>query len=186
MRRELPGVKLTIVGDAPPPAVQALAGDGVEVTGWVPETEPYLASHRLSVAPLRFGAGMKGKVGEALAAGLPVVTTTIGAEGMVDGAPADSGLAVADDPQALRRRGRPPVRDDAEWTRLAEAGRAHVARRYGHAPVAAALERLLAAESTRPVLDGLTSIVILAHGELDLTARLPRLDRGAHARARTS
>ena len=169
VRRELPGVKLTIVGDSPPPAVQALAGDGVEVTGWVPETEPYLASHRLSVAPLRFGAGMKGKVGEALAAGLPVVTTTIGAEGMVDAVPADSGLAVADDPQAFADAVVRLIRDDAEWTKLAEAGRAHVARHYGHAPVAEALERLLAAESTRPVLDGLTSIVILAHGELELT-----------------
>ena len=84
--------------------MQALAGDGVEVTGWVPETEPYLASHRLSVAPLRFGAGMKGKVGEALAAGLPVVTTSIGAEGMVDTVPAESGLAVADDPRRLPPR----------------------------------------------------------------------------------
>ena len=162
-------MKLTIVGDAPPPAVQALAGDGVEVTGWVPETEPYLASHRISVAPLRFGAGMKGKVGEALAAGLPVVTTSIGAEGMVDGAPESSGLAVADDPQAFADAVVRLIRDDAEWTELAEAGRAHVARHYGHAPVAEALEQLLAAESTRPVLDDLTSIVILAHGELELT-----------------
>ena len=152
VRRELPGVKLTIVGDAPPPAVQALAGDGVEVTGWVPETEPYLASHRISVAPLRFGAGMKGKVGEALAAGLPVVTTTIGAEGMVE-APRSSGLAVADDAAGVRRRGRPPDPRRREWTQLADAGRAHVARHYGHAPVADALEQLLAAESTRPVLD---------------------------------
>ena len=83
--------------------------------------------------------------------------------------PADSGLAVADDPQAFADAVVRLIRDDAEWTRLAEAGRAHVARHYGHAPVAEALERLLAAESTRRVLDGLTSIVILAHGELELT-----------------
>ena len=111
----------------------------------MPETEPYLASHRLSVAPLRFGAGMKGKVGEALAHGLPVVTTTIGAEGMVETTPAASGLAVADDPQAFAAAIVRLVRDDAEWSRLAEAGREHVARHYGHAPVAEALERLLTA-----------------------------------------
>jgi GT2 family glycosyltransferase/glycosyltransferase involved in cell wall biosynthesis len=170
VRRELPGTKLTIVGDAPPPAVLALAGDGVEVTGWVPEVEPYLASHRVSVAPLRFGAGMKGKVGEALAAGLPVVTTTIGAEGMVDGDPAASGIAIGDDPQALADAVVRLMRDDAEWSALSAAGRAHVTRRYGHAPVAEALGRLLDAASTQSVVPGLTSIVILAHGERDLTA----------------
>jgi GT2 family glycosyltransferase/glycosyltransferase involved in cell wall biosynthesis/tetratricopeptide (TPR) repeat protein len=169
VRRELPDVRLTVVGDVPPPAVQAFAGDRVEVTGWVPVLEPYLASHRLSVAPLRFGAGMKGKVGEALAHGVPVVTTAIGAEGMVDGTPEDSGLAVADDPQAFADAIVRLVRDDAAWSRLAEAGRAHVARRYGRAPAAAALERLLAAESTQAVLAETTSIVILAHGERELT-----------------
>ena len=120
VRRELPDVQLTIVGDAPPPVVQQLAGDGVEVTGWVPETEPYLASHRVSVAPLRFGAGMKGKVGEALAAGLPVVTTTIGAEGMVDGDPARLRPRGRRRPAGLRRRGRPP---DPRRRRVDEAGR---------------------------------------------------------------
>ena len=87
VRAALPGARLQLVGTAPPPAVQALAGDDVEVTGWVPETSPYLDARSCSVAPLRYGAGVKGKIGEALAHGLPVVTTTVGAEGMdlVDG-----------------------------------------------------------------------------------------------------
>src|ERR1700730_7197770 len=77
-----PDVTLTIVGDRPPPAVRALAGDGVLVTGWGREIAPYLDSHCAAIAPLRYGAGMKGKVGEALAAGLPIITTSVGAEGM--------------------------------------------------------------------------------------------------------
>ena len=77
-----PDIKLTIAGACPTPEVVALASPKVEVTGFVPSMNPLLASHRISVAPLRYGAGMKGKIGEALAAGLPVVTTRIGAEGM--------------------------------------------------------------------------------------------------------
>ena len=163
-------MKLTIVGDAPPPAVQALAGDGVEVTGWVPEIEPYLASHRLSVAPLRFGAGMKGKVGEALAAGLPVVTTTIGAEGMVDGDPAGSRPRRRRRPAGVRRRDRPPrarrrrvverwPRPAARTSRGTTATRRSPRRSSGCSPP----------RRRSPVVPGLTSIVILAHGERDLT-----------------
>lgn len=82
VREKRPGVTLTIVGSNPPEAVKALAGDSVEVTGYVPETAPYLHRSAISVAPLRFGAGMKGKVGEAMAHGIPVVTTSVGAQGM--------------------------------------------------------------------------------------------------------
>jgi hypothetical protein len=82
VRRSLPDVTVTIVGDAPPKEVIALSSAQVRVTGWVPRVEPYLASHCLSIAPLRFGAGLKGKIVEAMGAGLPVVTTSVGAEGM--------------------------------------------------------------------------------------------------------
>lgn len=81
IRRTVPGVRLRIVGSNPPEAIRGLADDAVEVTGYVPETAPYLAASRISIAPLRYGAGMKGKIGEAMAHGLPVVTTAVGAEG---------------------------------------------------------------------------------------------------------
>lgn len=70
-----------IVGGNPPPEIQSLACNNIEVTGYVPETLPYLKKSWISIAPLRFGAGMKGKVGEAMAAGIPVVTTDFGAQG---------------------------------------------------------------------------------------------------------
>jgi glycosyltransferase involved in cell wall biosynthesis len=82
VRQRVPTVHLTIVGSNPPPEVWALREDHVFVTGFVPSTTPYLHSSRVSVAPLRFGAGMKGKIGEAMAHGVPVVTTTVGAQGM--------------------------------------------------------------------------------------------------------
>ena len=71
-----------IIGGNPPPEIQRLAGNNIEVTGYVPETLPYLQKSWISIAPLRFGAGMKGKVGEAMAAGIPVVTTDFGAQGL--------------------------------------------------------------------------------------------------------
>ena len=98
--RRLPDAHWTIVGNNPPPAVRALAGPAIEVTNHVPSVEPYLDSHLVSIAPLRYGAGIEGKIGEALAHGLPVVTTTIGAEGMglQNG---DGGTLVADNPEAF-------------------------------------------------------------------------------------
>jgi GT2 family glycosyltransferase len=78
----LPEVSVALVGANPTPKVQALRSKRVRVTGYVRDLEPYLRECRLFVAPLRFGAGMKGKIGHALQYALPVVTTPVGAEGM--------------------------------------------------------------------------------------------------------
>jgi GT2 family glycosyltransferase len=82
VRQRLPESRLWIVGNAPPAEIIALASENVIVTGYARHLAPYLESALVSVAPLRFGSGMKGKIGEAMAWGIPVVTTTIGAEGM--------------------------------------------------------------------------------------------------------
>ncbi|EHH68895.1 glycosyltransferase [Gluconobacter morbifer] len=77
-----PDSTLWIVGNVPPPNVQALASERVKVTGFVPELEPYFEKARVSVNPLRYGAGVKGKIVTSLQAGIPVVTTTCGNEGI--------------------------------------------------------------------------------------------------------
>lgn len=82
IHERLPDVTFHIVGNNPTPAVNALAGDRVNVTGYVPEILPWLRDCRVCVVPLRYGAGLKGKVGQAMAAGIPQVSTRIGAEGM--------------------------------------------------------------------------------------------------------
>ncbi len=82
IRRVIPEIKFTIVGSNPPGEIKALSDSGINVTGYVPSTTPYLHNSYISVAPLRYGAGMKGKIGEAMAHGRPVVTTSIGAQGM--------------------------------------------------------------------------------------------------------
>jgi len=106
LRGRVPAVRLRIVGSGPTPEIQALAGDDIEVVGYVEDTAPFLASSHISVAPLRYGGGIKGKIGEAQAHGLPVVTTPVGAEGFGfeigrDVLVADSALAFADAVVAL-------------------------------------------------------------------------------------
>ncbi|MDB5649800.1 MAG: hypothetical protein JWL62_1320, partial [Hyphomicrobiales bacterium] len=79
-----PAARFIIAGYDPPPEIIALAGSGIEVTGWLSaaELQALYDACRTVVVPLRFGAGMKLKVVEALAAGVPLVTTRVGAQGL--------------------------------------------------------------------------------------------------------
>lgn len=81
IKAQQPDARWVIIGANAPDDITAMNQDGIEFKGRVPETTPYIEEAWASVAPLRFGAGMKGKVGEALAWGLPVVTTQFGAQG---------------------------------------------------------------------------------------------------------
>jgi glycosyltransferase involved in cell wall biosynthesis len=78
----IPDFHLKIVGENPPEYLKSYESDHVEILGWVPDLDPLLYDSRVSVSPLRFGAGVKGKISQALSFGLPLVTTSIGAEGM--------------------------------------------------------------------------------------------------------
>lgn len=83
---------LTIVGADPPDSLLEYQSSEVVFTGWVETVEPYLQGARLSIAPLRFGAGVKGKIGESWALGVPVVGTDLAFSGM---APSDSDAAIS-------------------------------------------------------------------------------------------
>lgn len=141
LRPLLPGVRLSIVGSGPTPDVLRLAADDVDVLGWVPDLEPLLAQTMVFVAPLRFGAGMKGKIGEALSYGIPTVTSSVGSEGME--LVGEQHVLLADDPatfaaQVVR------LHDDPElWERLSQKGRAHIASRYSPAATLKALRPML-------------------------------------------
>ncbi len=84
LRKDIPDVQLILAGSNPTNAVRELAGPAIHVTGYVPDEElqRLYDTCRASVVPLRFGAGVKGKVVEALSHGLPLVTTSIGAQGI--------------------------------------------------------------------------------------------------------
>jgi O-antigen biosynthesis protein len=80
--KQLPGIKTFIVGSHPPPEIAALASNDIIITGFVKDIEPYINNCRVAIAPLRYGAGVKGKINLSMSYGLPVVTTRIGIEGM--------------------------------------------------------------------------------------------------------
>lgn len=82
VRSQAPAAKLQLVGVNPPAWMRALANDYIEVTGAVPDVTPYLARASVFVCPLRYGAGLKNKVLEALAMGIPVVATPLSVDGI--------------------------------------------------------------------------------------------------------
>ena len=99
VRARLPAASLLLVGRDPTAKVRAVAGHGIAVSGSVPDVGPYLARARVATAPLRAGGGSRLKILEALAAGRPVVATSVGAEGLLD--LAGRGLVVADSAAAF-------------------------------------------------------------------------------------
>ncbi|HZI19586.1 MAG TPA: glycosyltransferase [Pyrinomonadaceae bacterium] len=117
-----------LVGDNATDEIKGFDSERVRVLGYVPDLEPLLEGCRVFVAPLRFGAGMKGKILEAFAHGLPVVTTSIGAESMAvtDGEQA----LVRDDPREFAAAIALLYHDRDLWQKLSRGGRAHVARHF--------------------------------------------------------
>jgi GT2 family glycosyltransferase len=141
VRAELDEVPVALAGSRVTPEIEAMAGGGVSVLGWVPDLEPLYHRSRLFVAPLRYGAGMKGKVGEACAYGLPVVTTSVGIEGM--GLAVGEDVAVGDDADSFAACVVDAYRDPELWGRLARGGRRAVAERLSPERVRADLAQTL-------------------------------------------
>jgi sugar transferase (PEP-CTERM/EpsH1 system associated) len=98
VRKQTPDAKLSIVGARPVPAVQALSEiPGITVTGTVPDVRPYYHDATASIVPLRTGGGTRLKILESMAAGVPVVSSTLGAEGLDVLPEADILIAEPDD-----------------------------------------------------------------------------------------
>lgn len=134
VRAQLPDVVIRIVGSSMPPEITELGSiDGVEILGWVSDLAPVLDRSRVSVAPLRYGAGVKGKVVEAMVNGLPVVTTSDGAEGIADAA--DGALLIADDAESFAA-GVVRLYTEADlWESTVAAGRHVAVAKFGPAVV---------------------------------------------------
>lgn len=141
IRRRHPGVTLAIVGSNPPEQVLALAEPTVTVTGYVPSTTPYLHGSRVSIAPLRIGAGMKGKVGEAMAHRIPVVTTSVGAQGM--GLRDGEHVLIADEPAAFADAVVRLLGDPALAGRLQARAADHLCRHYSPERVGSCMKEIL-------------------------------------------
>jgi glycosyltransferase involved in cell wall biosynthesis/coenzyme F420-reducing hydrogenase beta subunit/polysaccharide pyruvyl transferase WcaK-like protein/lipopolysaccharide biosynthesis regulator YciM len=128
VRLRLPDAKLYIVGNSPPEQIRNLAGNGIIVTGYVPDTGVYLRNCMVSVSPLRYGAGMKGKVGEALAAGIPVVASTVAAEGT--GLTDRMHVHIADDPASFAAAVIYLHENNEYWNHLSRRGNSFIRENY--------------------------------------------------------
>jgi O-antigen biosynthesis protein len=141
VRREIPESDLVIVGSNPTPAIASLGEiPGVRVTGFVPDIRPYMASSAVYIVPLRLGAGIRGKILEAWAMGMPVVASSVACAGLAneDGKNllrADSEELFADHVVAL-------LRDPELRARLGSEGRKTAEARYGWESSAAKLDAL--------------------------------------------
>jgi O-antigen biosynthesis protein len=142
IRERLPGVNTYIIGSDPPHTIQALAAEDLVVTGFVPDVTPYFTGCRVSLSPLRYGAGVKGKINLAMSHGLPVVATTPSVEGMHLTPGVD--VLVADDPVDFADAVARAYSDKALWTRLAQGGRENIRTHFSRDKARAALTRLLA------------------------------------------
>jgi len=128
IRRMLSGVQVWIVGPDPVPEVVRLGGDGVHVTGRVADVAPYYRESAVSVVPLRAGGGTRLKILESMALGRPVVSTSIGCEGLdlVDG----KHILVADEPERFAQSVVRLLTDEELYERMVVVARQLVVARY--------------------------------------------------------
>jgi O-antigen biosynthesis protein len=137
--KRLPHARVTLAGADPTREVRALQRANVAVTGFVDDAPALLAKHRVFAAPIRFGAGVKGKIVYALAHGIPVVTTQIGAEGIFAAAEYD-GIALG--AREVAERIVHVHENEAAWNALAESGRS-LAQRFSPEAAGCALDEML-------------------------------------------
>jgi glycosyltransferase involved in cell wall biosynthesis len=134
---KLPGVPITIIGSDPPDWLVKAGDERLQVAGHVPDIAPHFHASRLSIAPLRYGAGVKGKVLLSLAYGLPVIATSIAAEGIpvIDG----RDMLIADSPEAFSDAIVAGYQDEEKWNRMSKNGLGIVEQHFSFSAARGAL-----------------------------------------------
>lgn len=138
IRRDVPGVRLLVVGQNPSASIRALGGDGITVTGAVPDIREYYLKSCVAVSPIRFGSGTLNKVLEPMALGLPVVATSVGVEGL----PLRDGehLLIGKTPDEFARHVVRLLREDGLARRIGARAQELVRGRYSWETIARTLE----------------------------------------------
>lgn len=142
LRKQIPDFRFYALGAHPPEEIRALANDHVFVPGFVHDIAPYFNRCRLMVVPLRYGAGIKGKIGTAFAYGLPVVSTQVGAEGMFLTHGRD--VLIADSPADFVAQTVGLYGDEALWSRMSAGGRQVLRERYAPSVIERRLREVIA------------------------------------------
>ncbi|MGC1547375.1 MAG: glycosyltransferase, partial [Rhodanobacter sp.] len=147
VRARLPQVRLQLVGSNPTEEVKAQASEGVQVLGYVDDEtlELMYQSARVVVAPLRFGAGVKLKVLEAMAHGVPIVTTAVGAQGLPG---LGDVIPVADQPAMIADAIGALLLDDDHWREVSAAGSGYIRQHFSVDTMSVALQAVLQKSGT--------------------------------------
>jgi GT2 family glycosyltransferase len=120
VRKVLPGVKFHVVGSNVTKEIKDLACADIEIHGFIQDLNTFMDNMRLSVAPLRFGAGVKGKVGTSLAAGLPSVLTNVAMEGMA--VKNGEHALIANDPESIAEAIKSIYNNQSLWEKISKQG----------------------------------------------------------------
>jgi glycosyltransferase involved in cell wall biosynthesis len=137
----VPGAELLVVGKDPPQDLAAAPGDGVTIAGWVPEMQPWFDRAQAILVPMRSGGGTRLKVLDGLASGRPVVTTTMGAEG-IDVTP-DEDVVLADGAEGFAAAAARALTDRDLAQRIGANGRRLAETTYDWASIGERLGALL-------------------------------------------
>jgi glycosyltransferase involved in cell wall biosynthesis len=172
-----PGARLKIIGGQAPQSLLALRRLGVELTGFVPDLRPHLASAVAVVVPLRLGGGTRLKVVEAMAMGSAVVSTSLGAEG-IEAVPGRD-LLVEDQPEAFAGAVNRLLAEPSLAARLRQSARQLAVRRYAWSGAAKALESFY-----REILEETSMHSEPGHGRVSVAAAAVPLN-GHHGGAST-
>jgi GT2 family glycosyltransferase/glycosyltransferase involved in cell wall biosynthesis len=142
LRERLPGVRTVIVGSLVPAPIKTLAAPDFVIAGYVPDVAPYFNGCRISISPLRYGAGVKGKINLAMSYGLPVVATSVSIEGMHLTSGED--VLVADTPAEFADAIVRLYHDRELWEKLAAGGRDNIRRYFSRDVARSPITRLIA------------------------------------------
>jgi glycosyltransferase involved in cell wall biosynthesis len=138
---QLPDSVLHIVGSKMPESILALASKSLIAHGYVEDVEPLFQSCLLSVAPLRFGAGVKGKINQSMSHWLPVISTSIGVEGMY--LVHEENALIADDPIDFATQVVRLHRDATLWEKLSQNGLKNIEEHFSSAVAERSFVQLL-------------------------------------------
>jgi len=165
----IPEARLYIVGNDPGEKAAEYASKNVVVAGYVQDLSSYYEKCRVAVAPLRYGAGLKGKIVESLSYGVPIVTTSIGAEGT--GLENGKEIFVADDPGEMAQKIVDAYLNRTTWERLSTNGRSKMESKWSLDAGRKQLEEIFARSEKEAKVpkDKLASIVILTYNQLEYT-----------------
>ena len=130
IKSRLPELKFYVVGQGPPLAIQNLSQEkNIIVTGKVDDVRPFLKKARVFICPVRLGGGFRGKILEAMAIGRPIVSTSLGAEGIP--ASHEENIILADNPEEFAKGTLDLMNDDKLFEKIRVQGRKLVEEKYG-------------------------------------------------------